>query len=200
MPAALPIEAAAPILCAGITTYSPLKHWGVTTGTKVGVVGLGGLGDMAVKIAIALGAEVTVFTTTQEKIAEAGKLGATGVLETDKQGMEAVANSLDFILSTVPEKHNVDPFVAALKRDGTFCAVGALTPMPGYNNMQMVMGRKSIAASANRTSLVSSASLGAIGATVSRTIWARAGSVEGRPTGIPADRTVAGSIPRLRMT
>jgi uncharacterized zinc-type alcohol dehydrogenase-like protein len=147
VPAALPIEAAAPILCAGITTYSPLKHWGVTTGIKVGVVGLGGLGDMAVKIAIALGAEVTVFTTTQDKIAEAGKLGATGVLETDKQGMEALANSLDFILSTVPEKHNVDPFVAALKRDGTFCAVGALTPMPGYNNMQMVMGRKSIAAS-----------------------------------------------------
>lgn len=147
IPAALPVEAAAPILCAGITTYSPLKHWGVGPGSKVGVVGLGGLGDMAVKLAKALGAEVTVFTTTKGKVAEAEKLGATGMIESDKEAMQALVMSLDFILSTVPGKHQVDPFVAALKRDGTFCAVGALAPMPGYDNMQMVMGRKSIAAS-----------------------------------------------------
>jgi uncharacterized zinc-type alcohol dehydrogenase-like protein len=147
IPASIPVEAAAPILCAGITTYSPLRHWKIKAGDKVGVVGFGGLGDMAVKLALAMGADVTVFTTTREKVAEAEKLGAKGVLETDKEAMKAVAMSLDFILSTVPEKHKVDPFVAALKRDGVFCAVGALTPMPGYNNMQMVMGRKSIAAS-----------------------------------------------------
>jgi alcohol dehydrogenase (NADP+) len=147
VPETLPIEAAAPILCAGVTTYSPLKHWGVKAGSKVGVVGLGGLGDMAVKLARAMGAEVTVFTTTKDKIADAEKLGAVGLLESDTQALKQLAGTFDFILSTVPEKHKVDPFVALLKRNATFCAVGALAPMASYNNMEMVMHRKHLAGS-----------------------------------------------------
>ena len=147
IPAALPVEAAAPILCAGVTTYSPLKHWGVKTGSTVGVVGLGGLGDMAVKLARAMGAAVTVFTTAKEKVAAAEALGAKAVIEGDKEAYGALKNSFDFILSTVPEKHKVDPFVPLLKRDATYCAVGALAQIPGYNNMQLVLQRKSLAGS-----------------------------------------------------
>ncbi len=147
VPAALPIEAAAPILCAGVTTYSPMKHWGVKAGNKVGVVGFGGLGDMAIKIAMAMGAEVTVFTTTKDKVTEAEKLGAKGVVEGDKDAYEALENSFDFILSTIPEKHKVDPFVPLLKRDAAYVAVGALAPMPGYNNQNLIMQRKTLAGS-----------------------------------------------------
>ena len=147
IPAALSAEAAAPILCAGVTTFSPMKHWGVKAGDRVGVVGLGGLGDMAVKIARALGATVTVFTTSQAKLDEAATLGATGVLESDKAAYTAMENSFDLILSTVPDKHKVDPFVPLLKRDATFVAVGSLAPMPSYNNMTMAMQRKSLAGS-----------------------------------------------------
>ncbi len=147
IPASLPIEAAAPILCAGVTTYSPMKHWHVKAGNDVGIVGFGGLGDMAVKIAKAMGADVTVFTTTREKVAEAEKLGAKGVVESDKEAYQALENSFDFILSTIPEKHKVDPFVPLLKRDATYIAVGAVGPMPGYNNQQLVMGRKTLGGS-----------------------------------------------------
>ncbi len=147
IPESLPIQAAAPILCAGVTTYSPLKHWGVKAGAKVGIVGLGGLGDMAVKLAKAMGATVTVFTTTKEKVVEAGSLGVQGVLESDRQAYQALENTFDFILSTIPEKHKVDPFVPLLKRDGTYCCVGALAPIPGYNNQQLIMGRKRLAGS-----------------------------------------------------
>jgi uncharacterized zinc-type alcohol dehydrogenase-like protein len=148
IPQTLPIERAAPILCAGVTTYSPLRHWKVKAGDKVGVVGFGGLGDMAIKLARALGAQVTVFTTTREKVGEAEKLGARGVVEGDKAAYAALESSFDFILSTVPEAHKVDPFVSLLKRDGVFCAVGALAPIPGYNNMQLALGRRSLASSA----------------------------------------------------
>ena len=147
VPAALPMQAAAPILCAGVTTYSPMKHWGVKGGSKIGVVGLGGLGDMAVKIAKALGAEVTVFTRTKEKLDEAARLGAEAVLESDKKGLQALEKSFDFILSTIPEKHKVEPFVPLLKRDGTYVAVGALAEIPGYNNQELIMGRKTLAGS-----------------------------------------------------
>jgi uncharacterized zinc-type alcohol dehydrogenase-like protein len=147
IPAALPIEAAAPILCAGVTTFSPMKHWGVKAGDKVGIVGFGGLGNMALKIAKALGAEVTMFTTTEEKIAEADKRGAKGMLQRDHAAMKALAKSFDFILSTVPEKHKADPYLPLLKRDGTFVAVGEIGPMAGYNNQEMVMHRRSIAGS-----------------------------------------------------
>ncbi len=147
VPAALPMQAAAPILCAGVTTYSPMKHWGVKEGSKVGVVGLGGLGDMAVKIARALGAEVTVFTRTKEKLDEAARLGARAVLESDTSGLEALEKSFDLILSTIPEKHKVEPFVPLLKRDGTYVAVGALAEIPGYDNQELIMGRKTLAGS-----------------------------------------------------
>ena len=147
IPSALPIEAAAPILCAGVTTYSPMKHWGVKPGHKVGVVGFGGLGDMAVKIARAMGAEVTVFTRDKDKVAEAHRLGAKSVVEEDKEAYKALEGYFDFIISTVPEKHEVDPFVPLLRHDGAFVAVGALAPMPGWNHMNVIMGRKTIAGS-----------------------------------------------------
>jgi uncharacterized zinc-type alcohol dehydrogenase-like protein len=147
IPAALKPEVAAPILCAGVTTYSPLKHWGVKAGDKVGVLGFGGLGDMAAKLAKAMGAEVTVFTRTKEKLDDAARLGVQGVLESDQDGLKALTGSFDFILSTVPEKHDVNPFIALLKRDATLCVVGALEPLAGVNNQEVAFHRKSVAGS-----------------------------------------------------
>lgn len=147
VPASLPVEKAAPILCAGVTTYSPLKHWGVKQGSRVGVVGFGGLGNMAIKLAKAMGAEVYVFTRDEDKVAEAKALGAEAVIEGDKKAYAALKSSFDFILSTIPEKHEVDPFVMLLKRDATYCAVGALDKIPGYNNQEMIMHRRSLAGS-----------------------------------------------------
>ncbi len=147
IPSALKPEVAAPILCAGVTTYSPLKHWGVKSGQKVGVVGFGGLGDMAAKLAKAMGAEVTVFTTSEEKLAEAARLGVTGVLESDKAGFKALKASFDFILSTIPEKHDLNPFIELLKRDCTVCVVGALEPLAPVNNQEVAFHRKRVAAS-----------------------------------------------------
>ncbi|WP_375452615.1 NAD(P)-dependent alcohol dehydrogenase [uncultured Devosia sp.] len=147
IPDGLSPEAAAPILCAGVTTYSPLKHWGVTSGDKVGVIGMGGLGHMAVKLALAMGAEVTVFTSTKEKLQEALELGATGVIETDANALKPLQNSFDFILSTIPQKHDLNPFIPLLKRDRTLCVVGALEPMAGLDNQQLAFHRKSVAGS-----------------------------------------------------
>lgn len=147
IPAGLDPAKAAPILCAGVTTFSPLRHWKVGPGMNVGVVGLGGLGHLATKLAQALGAKVTVFTTKEEKLEEAAKLGATGVLEDDKVGIGGLKNSLDFILSTVPEKHDVNPFITTLKRNGTICVVGALEPLAPVNNMERAMHRKAVAGS-----------------------------------------------------
>jgi len=148
IPANLPIEAVAPILCAGVTTFSPLRHWGVKAGHRVGIVGLGGLGHMAVKLAVAMGADVTVFTTDEDKIAAARELGASqAILDSDKKAYEALELTFDFILSTIPEKHKVDPFIPLLKRNATYCAVGALAEIPGYNNLELVMHRRSLAGS-----------------------------------------------------
>ena len=147
IPAGIPIEAAAPILCAGVTTFSPMRHWGVKAGDTVRVVGLGGLGDMAVKLARAMGATVTVFTTDQDKLAEAERLGARAVLEGDKAAYQALEMSFDLILSTIPEKHKVDPFIPLLKRDAAYVAVGALAPMPGWNHQEVIMHRRQIAGS-----------------------------------------------------
>ena len=147
IPAGLKPEVAAPILCAGVTTYSPLKHWGVKKGDKVGIIGFGGLGDMAIKIARAMGAEVTVFTHTEEKLAEATKLGATGVLESDKDTLKGLKRTFDFLLDTIPQKHDIDPFINLLKRDRTLAIVGALEPMKAVNNQERAMHRTSVAGS-----------------------------------------------------
>jgi len=147
IPAGLDPAQAAPLLCAGVTTYSPLRYWKVGPGMHVGVVGLGGLGHLAVKLALALGAQVTVFTTQEEKLEAAVKLGAHAVLEKDKTALGGLKNSLDFMLSTVPEKHDVNPFVTCLKRNSTLCVVGAIEPLSPENNMERALHRKSVAGS-----------------------------------------------------
>jgi uncharacterized zinc-type alcohol dehydrogenase-like protein len=147
IPSVLRPEVAAPILCAGATTYSPLKHWGVKAGQTVGIVGFGGLGHLACKIAKAMGAEVTVFTHTKEKLEEAGKFGISAVLEKDKDALERLKSRFDFILSTIPEKHDINPFIELLKRDCTLCVVGALEPLEPVNNMQVAFHRKQVAGS-----------------------------------------------------
>ncbi len=147
IPAGLKPEVAAPILCAGVTTYSPMRHWGVKAGDAVGIVGFGGLGDMAAKLARAMGAEVTLFTRTQEKLAEAQRLGVKAVLSSDKAAISALKNSFDFMLDTIPEKHDVNPYVTMLKRNATLAVVGAIEPLAAENNQERVMHRKSVAGS-----------------------------------------------------
>ncbi len=147
IPSGLRPEVAAPILCAGVTTFSPMKHWGVKAGDHVGIVGFGGLGDMAVKLARAMGAEVTVFTRSKDKLDAIRGLGAKGVLSGDVEAMGAHRNSFDFMLDTVPEKHDVDPYVTMLKRDSTLAVVGAIEPLAPENNQERVMHRKSVAGS-----------------------------------------------------
>lgn len=147
IPDGLNPEIAAPILCAGVTTFSPMKRWGITTGHRVGIVGFGGLGHMAAKIAKALGAEVTVFTRSKEKLADAERLGVHAVHESSEPDMQALAAKFDFILSTVPEKHDINPFIALLKRDCTLVVVGALEALEPVNNQAVAFGRKSVAGS-----------------------------------------------------
>lgn len=149
IPNALDIKSAAPILCAGITTYSPMKHWGVTQGTKVGIVGIGGLGHMAVKLASALGAEVTAITRDEEKRADAENFGAHHVLiSTDEDAMASQELSLDFILVTIPDAFEVNQYVNLLKRDGVLVTVGLLGPYDkALNNMPVAMHRRSVAGS-----------------------------------------------------
>jgi uncharacterized zinc-type alcohol dehydrogenase-like protein len=120
------LAATAPLLCAGITTYSPLKHWGAGPGKKVGIVGLGGLGHMGLKIAHAMGAHTVLFTTSTGKAEDAKKLGADEVvLSKDPAAMAAQGETFDFILDTVAADHPIDAYLALLKRDGTLCQVGA---------------------------------------------------------------------------
>lgn len=143
------LAAVAPLLCAGITTYSPLRHWKVGPGHKVGIVGLGGLGHMGVKIAAAMGAEVYVFSTSPGKRDDAKRLGATDlIVSKDEDDMAAHANSFDFILNTVAAPHNLDPFVNLLKRDGTMTLVGVpAEPHPSPSVGGLVFRRRSIAGS-----------------------------------------------------
>jgi uncharacterized zinc-type alcohol dehydrogenase-like protein len=140
---------AAPLLCAGITTYSPLRHWGVGKGSVVGIVGLGGLGHMAVKFAAAMGAEVVVFSTSPNKVADAKALGAHEVvISTDAAAMARQAGRFDFILNTVAASHSLDPFIAALKRDATMCLLGAPpAPHPSPSVMPLIFSRRNIAGS-----------------------------------------------------
>lgn len=150
IPQGLDPKAAAPLLCAGITSYSPLRHWKIGPGSRVAVVGLGGLGHMGLKFARALGAEVALFTRSPGKEEEARRLGADQViLSTDPQRMAAVAGRFDLILDTVPHQHDLNPYLATLKRDGTLVLVGLLEPLePAVHGAQLVMGRRSIAGSA----------------------------------------------------
>jgi uncharacterized zinc-type alcohol dehydrogenase-like protein len=149
VPANLPLPGAAPLLCAGITTYSPLRHWGVTGGKKVGIAGLGGLGHMGLKFAHALGAHTVLFTTSPGKEADARRLGADDVvISANPDAMKRHAGSFDFILDTVSAPHNLDAFTALLKRDGTLCLVGAPSqPHPSPAVFNLVFRRRQIAGS-----------------------------------------------------
>jgi alcohol dehydrogenase (NADP+) len=141
--------AAAPLLCAGITTYSPMRHWKVGKGQTVGVVGLGGLGHMGIKFAHAFGAHTILFTTSPEKAADAKRLGANEVvISKDPDAMAKQAGKFDFILNTVAAPHNLDPYLNALKRDGTMVLVGApATPHPSPGVFGLILKRRSIAGS-----------------------------------------------------
>ncbi len=140
--------AAAPLLCAGITTWSPLRHWKVGKGDKVGIVGLGGLGHMGIKFANALGAHVVMITRSPDKAKDAEDLGAHEVLlSTDSEAMQAQANSFDFILNTIPVGHEMDPYISLLKIDATMVLVGAVEPLKPFHGGGVIMGRKRIAGS-----------------------------------------------------
>ncbi|MBS3018141.1 Aldehyde reductase YahK [Comamonas sp. PE63] len=143
------LAAVAPLLCAGITTYSPLRHWKVGPGHKVGIVGIGGLGHMGIKLAHAMGAHVVAFTTSESKREDARALGADEVVVSrNAQEMATYAKSLDFILNTVAAPHELDAFFALLKRDGTMALVGApATPHPSPNVFNLIMKRRSLAGS-----------------------------------------------------
>ncbi len=133
------LAAVAPLLCAGITTYSPLRHWNVGPGKKVGIVGIGGLGHMGIKIAHAMGAHVVAFTTSDSKRADARKLGADEVVVSKNRAeMKAHTGSFDFILNSVSAKHDLDQFLNLLKRDGTMCMLGVPEephPTPSIGNL-----------------------------------------------------------------
>lgn len=146
VPDGLDPAAAAPILCAGITTYSPLRYVDVQPGDKVGVIGMGGLGHMGIKFAKAMGAEVTLFTRSAAKVAEAKRNGADHiVISTDAAQMQQAAGSLDYILDTVPVEHDLNPYVGCLAVDGTYLLVGQLTPFePTLEAMPLIMGRRAI--------------------------------------------------------
>jgi len=145
----LNLAAVAPLLCAGITTYSPLKHWGAGTGTKVGIVGLGGLGHMGVKFSHALGAETILFTTSPGKADDAKRLGADAVvLSRDEAQMKPHAGTFDLIINTVAVPHDLDQYTGLLKRDGTLCLVGApSSPHPSPSIWNLLTKRRTIAGS-----------------------------------------------------
>lgn len=149
VPESLDPAGAAPLLCAGITTWSPLRHWKVGPGSKVAVVGLGGLGHMALKLAKAMGAEVTLFSRSPGKEADAQRLGASHVvISTDPAQMKAVRGQFDLIIDTVPYVHELNPYVSTLAVSGTLVLVGYLGPLEEMlNTAPMVMGRKSVAGS-----------------------------------------------------
>lgn len=148
VPETLDLARAAPLLCAGITTYSPLRHWGVGTGSRVGVIGMGGLGHMAVKLAVALGAHVTVISTSASKQADAMSLGADAFLVSkDAQAMAEAQSSFDLIIDTVPVKHDLTPYVPLLDLDASLVLVGQLGPVDGTDTSPLVFGRRHISGS-----------------------------------------------------
>jgi len=148
VPSNLSLAGAAPLLCAGITTYSPMRHWGVTTGKKVGVVGLGGLGHMGVKFAHALGAHVVVFTTSPNKKDDALRLGADEVVVSRNAGeMQKHTGSFDFILDAVAADHDINAYIQLLRRDGNITMVGAPETPLAVSVFGLIMGRRSLSGS-----------------------------------------------------
>jgi alcohol dehydrogenase (NADP+) len=149
VPSNLDLAATAPLLCAGITTWSPLRHWKAGKGSKVAVVGLGGLGHMAIKLAKGLGAEVSLFSRTPDKTKDAMELGADAVvISTDPDQMKSVSGKFDLIIDTVPYVHDVNPYVSTLNISGTLVLVGYLGELePVLNTVPMVLGRKAVAGS-----------------------------------------------------
>lgn len=144
IPETLELSKAAPLLCAGITTYSPLRHNGIKAGDKVGILGMGGLGHMGVKFAKAFGAEVTIFTRSESKIAEAKRQGADHVIvSTDEAQMKAAALTFDYLLDTIPVQHDLNPYLNVLKVDGTHILVGLIEPVePAVHAGNLVMKRR----------------------------------------------------------
>ncbi|MBP1598106.1 MAG: Alcohol dehydrogenase, zinc-binding domain protein, partial [Acidobacteria bacterium] len=148
VPSNLGLAGAAPLLCAGITTYSPMRHWGVTKGKKVGVVGLGGLGHMAVKLAHALAAHVVVFTTSPGKKEDARRLGADEVVVSgNADEMRKHAGSFDFILDAVSADHNIGAYIQLLRRDGNITLVGAPENPLAVSAFGLILGRRSLSGS-----------------------------------------------------
>ena len=148
IPANLPLDAASPLLCAGITLYSPLKHWGAGPGKRVAIVGLGGLGHMGVKLAHALGAHVTVLSQSMKKADDAKKLGADEFYSMNDEGtVGKLANSFDIIISTVGVAMDFTPYLAMLKKDATMVLVGAPEGNSQMNSFGLIVNRKSIAGS-----------------------------------------------------
>jgi len=148
VPTNLDLAGVAPLLCAGITTYSPLRHWGVTEGKKVGVVGLGGLGHMGVKLAHAMGAHVVVFTTSPDKTEDALRLGADEVVVSrNADEMQKHAGSFDFILDTVSAKHDINAYLNLLRLDGNITLVGAPEKPLDVAAFSLIMGRRSLSGS-----------------------------------------------------
>lgn len=149
VPENLDLAGIAPVLCAGITTWSPLRHWNVGKDSKVAVIGLGGLGHMAIKLAAALGADVTLFSRSTNKIEDAKVLGAHEVIiSTDESQMQKVINKFDVIIDTIPYEHDLNPYIVTLSTNGTLVVVGYLGPLdPMVMTVPLIMGRKSVAGS-----------------------------------------------------
>lgn len=148
LPDNLDISRAAPLLCAGITTYSPLREWNVGPGSRVGVVGMGGLGHMAIKLAVGLGAHVTVISTSPKKEADAMELGAHAFLVSkDENAMAEAASGFDVIIDTVPVNHDLNPYIPLLDNDATLVMVGQIGPVESPNTAPMIFGRRRIAGS-----------------------------------------------------
>ena len=150
IPEALPLEVAAPMLCSAVTAYSPLKHWHIGKGSKIGVQGLGGVGHMAVQIATALGAEVVVFTTSADKAEDAKRFGAVDVVVNyDEEKMAQYRRQLDFVFSTVPYQFEIDPILLTLKVGGTMCLIGVgdVSKVNGINPMTTALNRVNFAGS-----------------------------------------------------
>ncbi len=149
IPKTLDLKTAAPLLCAGITTFSPLSHWRIGEGHTVGIIGIGGLGHLGVKFAKAKGARVVAITTSRWKLMDAKRLGAhEAILSTDGEALRQHASSLDFIIDTIPVSHDINPYVDLLRRDGTMVILGVFEPLePGLDNSLVASWRRSVSGS-----------------------------------------------------